>query len=81
MLYVHADSGEVTGYFGTDGWSVTKVKRPEGILTIETAQGLLGDSVNRLSVSLIKNTNSYRFFYTKNWLYISGECTSVKKHS
>jgi hypothetical protein len=81
LLYINADSGEVTGYFGTDDWGITKLKRPEGMLTIETSQGVVGHGANRLSVSPIIDTDSYSFLYTKNWLYISGECSSVKRHS
>ena len=66
-LYINTDTAEVTGYFGTDDWAITKYKRPKGLMSIETASGLIGDGVNILTVSRVsKSDNKYTFFYTKN---------------
>ncbi|EPJ47753.1 MAG: hypothetical protein OFPII_10040 [Osedax symbiont Rs1] len=79
LLYINADNGIVTGYFSSEDWAVTKIKRPEGILTAETAEGFLGDGLNRLRISPIKDSNDYSLLYTKNWLYISGTCKAIFK--
>ncbi len=82
LLYINADTGEVTGYFRTDYWVITKFKRPDGLLTIETATGLIGDAANRLKVTAKSNEpNEYNFEYTKNWLYISGQCKMVMQNN
>ena len=79
-IYVNGDTAEVTGYFGTDDWSITKLKRPSGILSIETATGLVGDGANRLNITKLEKNNQYSFVYTKNWLYISGACNAIYRH-
>ena len=79
LLYVNADSGIVTGYFSSEDWAVTKIKRPEGMLTAEIAEGFLGDGLNRLRISPNKDANDFSLLYTKNWLYISGTCEAIFK--
>jgi hypothetical protein len=79
-IYVNADTGEVTGYFGTDDWNITKFRRPEGLLTIEAAEGIRGDGANRLNITPVAESELYSFLYTKNWLYISGLCSAVIRH-
>ena len=82
-IYVNADTGEVTGYFGTDGFEIRKMRRPDddGLLTVETATGFLGDAANWLRVAPAdENNETHTFVYTKNWLIISGECSAVRRH-
>lgn len=83
QIYINTDTGEVTGYFGTDGFGVRKVRRPtaDGLLTIETASGVAGDAANRLRVAPADEKNAkHTFVYAKNGLIISGECSAVERH-
>ncbi len=83
LVYINADTGEVTGSFGTDGDHIEKIRRPPGkeLLTIETAVGILGNAANRLYVGIPdKNSGQQPFVYTKNWLIVSGECNAVMRH-
>lgn len=83
QIYVNADTGEVTGHFGTDGFKIEKLRRPDdnGLLTIETASGLEGDAANRLYISEADpKTKKHLFVYTKNWLVVSGDCSVVRRH-
>lgn len=84
QIYVNADTGEATGYFGTDGFKIEKFRRPDdnGLLTIETASGLEGDAANRLYIAEANpETKKHLFVYTKNWLIVSGECSVVRRHN
>jgi hypothetical protein len=75
-IKIDKSTGEVTGYFGTDGDKITKIRRPDDqLLTLEIAYGVIGDAANLLDVTpQAGNTGLYNFFYKKNWLHISGVC-------
>jgi len=76
-IIIDKRSGEVKGYFGTDGYEIVPVKRPpdDGILNLELAEGVLGNSANILRVKPRKPADCrYNFFYRKSWLYITGVC-------
>jgi hypothetical protein len=83
QLYVNADTGEVTGYYGTDGFDVRKVRRPNPneLLTVETSSGLDGDAADRLRIEQRDEiTGRHNFVYNKGWLVISGDCEAVRRH-
>ena len=75
-IFVNKQTGEVTGAFGTDGAKIIKIKRPDGILSVEMEFGVIGDLANLVEVS--KNNSKpqpqYNFYYKKNWLHITGLC-------
>ena len=78
-VYVDRETGIARGYFGTDGDKVMLIRRPkgDGILTIEIAYGVIGDSANLLRIERPSETKPEQrnFFYKKNWLHITGTCS------
>ena len=75
-VFVNKETSEVTGYFGTDGAKIVKVKRPAGVLSLEMEYGIIGDAANILEVEGSKKTPTgpLNFYYKKNWLHITGVC-------
>ena len=75
-IFVNKQTGEVTGPFGTDGAKIIKIKRPDGILSVEMEFGVIGDLANLVEVSKDngKPQSQYNFYYKKNWLHITGLC-------
>jgi len=48
-LRIDKATGEVSGYFGTDGHQINRIKRPEGeLLTVEIARGAIGDAIGKI---------------------------------
>ena len=72
-VFVNKETSEVTGYFGTDGAKIVKVKRPAGVLSLEMEYGIIGDAANILEVEKTP-TGTLNFYYKKNWLHITGVC-------